>query len=100
MVDPLDIYSVNFMSRILKIHSWYYPKTHLGIVQYFVRIYKSEQRSNYSWPTHPPLNPNIRDQKNLYAYELDWNNMVFQGVRIFIPLKIRTPHLSETTHPP
>ncbi len=34
----------------------------LGIVQYFVRIYKSEQRSDYSWPTHPSLNPNIHDQ--------------------------------------
>ncbi len=44
----------------------------LGIVQYSVRIYKSEQRSYYSWPTHPPLNPNIRDQKNLYAYGLSF----------------------------
>ncbi len=39
----------------------------LGIVQYFVRIYKSEQRSDYSWPTHPSLNPNIRDSKNMYT---------------------------------
>ena len=42
----------------------------LGTVQYFVQIYISEQCSDYSWPTHPPLNPNIPDQKNPYAYGL------------------------------
>ena len=49
----------------------------LGIIQYFVRIYKSEQRSDYSWPTHPPLNPNIHDQKNPYTYGLSFIHKIY-----------------------
>ncbi len=49
----------------------------LGIVQYFVRIYKSEQRSDYSWPTHAPLNANIRDQNNPYAYGLSFIHKIY-----------------------
>ncbi len=48
-----------------------------GIVQYFARIYKSEQRSDYCWPTHPPLNPNIRDQNNPYAYGLSFIHKIY-----------------------
>ncbi len=34
-----------------------------GRVQFSVRIYKSEQWSDFCWLTHTPLNPNIRDKK-------------------------------------
>ncbi len=60
----------------------------LAVGQYSVRIYKSEQRLDYSWPIRPPLNPNIRDQKNLYAYGHLWTLILsikfIPNVRIFL----------------
>ncbi len=74
----LNIYFTYIKYVSVKKLYWFFMLNLLwGIVQYFIQIYKSDQRSDYHWNTHPPLNPNIRDQKNLYAYEVSFIHEIY-----------------------